>query len=113
MRWASSSERAAEVSGGSSGLPGPGSRPRAAAHGAVQDKVWAGAPGGEPWEVYVVKADADAPAESAHADGIGAPGACCGATACCTPDERALDPDRTPAEAKAASGCTCASPGRP
>lgn len=27
---------------------------------AVQDKVWVHAPGREPWEVYVVKADADA-----------------------------------------------------
>jgi catechol 2,3-dioxygenase-like lactoylglutathione lyase family enzyme len=26
---------------------------------AVQDKVWVTAPGGEPWEVYVVKADSD------------------------------------------------------
>jgi len=26
---------------------------------AVQDKVWVTGPGGEPWEVYVVKADAD------------------------------------------------------
>ena len=27
---------------------------------AVQDKVWVTGPGGEPWEVYVVKGDADA-----------------------------------------------------
>lgn len=26
---------------------------------AVQDKVWVRGPGAEPWEVYVVKADAD------------------------------------------------------
>jgi catechol 2,3-dioxygenase-like lactoylglutathione lyase family enzyme len=26
---------------------------------AVQDKVWVRGPGGEPWEVYVVKSDAD------------------------------------------------------
>ena len=26
---------------------------------AVQDKVWVTGPGGEPWEVYVVKADSD------------------------------------------------------
>ncbi|WP_026411368.1 ArsI/CadI family heavy metal resistance metalloenzyme [Actinomadura oligospora] len=26
---------------------------------ALQDKVWVTAPGGEPWEVYVVKGDAD------------------------------------------------------
>jgi catechol 2,3-dioxygenase-like lactoylglutathione lyase family enzyme len=29
---------------------------------AVQDKVWVDGPGGEPWEVYTVLADADAPA---------------------------------------------------
>ncbi|MYS93234.1 MULTISPECIES: ArsI/CadI family heavy metal resistance metalloenzyme [Streptomyces] len=29
---------------------------------AVQDKVWVHGPGQEPWEVYVVKADADSPA---------------------------------------------------
>ncbi|MFC8257161.1 ArsI/CadI family heavy metal resistance metalloenzyme [Streptomyces sp. NPDC057291] len=28
---------------------------------AVQDKVWVHGPGQEPWEVYVVKADADTP----------------------------------------------------
>ncbi|MFF3418830.1 ArsI/CadI family heavy metal resistance metalloenzyme [Streptomyces sp. NPDC002698] len=30
---------------------------------ALQDKVWVHGPGQEPWEVYVVKADADSPAE--------------------------------------------------
>jgi catechol 2,3-dioxygenase-like lactoylglutathione lyase family enzyme len=29
---------------------------------AVQDKVWVHGPGGEPWEIYAVLADADAPA---------------------------------------------------
>jgi catechol 2,3-dioxygenase-like lactoylglutathione lyase family enzyme len=55
---------------------------------AVQDKVWATGPGAEPWEVYVVKGDADTPAKA-----VGS--ACCtpaagtgaavesGATACC------------------------------
>ncbi|KAB1149465.1 arsenite methyltransferase [Streptomyces luteolifulvus] len=33
--------------------------------------------------------------------------ACCGVTACCTADERTLDPSTTAAEAKAASGCGC------
>ena len=28
---------------------------------ALQDKVWVHGPGGEPWEVYVVKSDADTP----------------------------------------------------
>jgi catechol 2,3-dioxygenase-like lactoylglutathione lyase family enzyme len=72
---------------------------------ALQDKVWVTGPGKEPWEVYVVKADADTLGKSADS----APEACCGTTACCTPDEQAVDPDQTPAEAKAAAGCACAS----
>ncbi|MFE7591604.1 ArsI/CadI family heavy metal resistance metalloenzyme [Kitasatospora sp. NPDC057512] len=40
---------------------------------AVQDKVWVTAPGKEPWEVYVVKADADTLGKSAS----GTPEACC------------------------------------
>ncbi|QMU74530.1 glyoxalase/bleomycin resistance/dioxygenase family protein [Streptacidiphilus sp. PB12-B1b] len=71
---------------------------------ALQDKVWVTGPGREPWEVYVVKADADTLGTSADS----APEACCGTTACCTPDEQALNPTRTPAEAKAAAGCACA-----
>ncbi|GAA2991365.1 ArsI/CadI family heavy metal resistance metalloenzyme [Streptomyces lactacystinicus] len=43
---------------------------------AVQDKVWVTAPGQEPWEVYVVKADADSLGKSA----AGAPEACCTGT---------------------------------
>jgi catechol 2,3-dioxygenase-like lactoylglutathione lyase family enzyme len=31
---------------------------------AVQDKVWVDAPDGEPWEIYTVLADAEAPASS-------------------------------------------------
>ena len=69
---------------------------------ALQDKVWVTGPGKEPWEVYVVKADA-ATLEKADT----APDACCGTTACCTPDEQAVDPTSTPAEAKAAAGCAC------
>src|SRR5581483_3460330 len=38
---------------------------------AVQDKVWVTGPGGEPWEVYVVKADADTLAKAEDS-------ACCG-----------------------------------
>ncbi|NJP99928.1 ArsI/CadI family heavy metal resistance metalloenzyme [Streptomyces zingiberis] len=41
---------------------------------ALQDKVWVHGPGKEPWEVYVVKADADTLGKSAEA----APQACCG-----------------------------------
>jgi catechol 2,3-dioxygenase-like lactoylglutathione lyase family enzyme len=71
---------------------------------ALQDKVWVTGPGKEPWEVYVVKADAD----TLHKADT-APDACCGTTACCTPDEQAVDPAQTPAEAKAAAGCACGS----
>ena len=35
---------------------------------AVQGKVWVHGPGAEPWEVYVVKADADTLGKSATAD---------------------------------------------
>ncbi|SCE38772.1 hypothetical protein GA0115240_156424 [Streptomyces sp. DvalAA-14] len=41
---------------------------------ALQDKVWVTGPGKEPWEVYVVKADADALGSSAPNRGD----ACCG-----------------------------------
>lgn len=42
---------------------------------ALQDKVWVHGPGREPWEVYVVKADADTLGES----GVPTGDACCGA----------------------------------
>ncbi|MFC9284728.1 ArsI/CadI family heavy metal resistance metalloenzyme [Streptomyces collinus] len=42
---------------------------------ALQDKVWVHGPGGEPWEVYVVKADADTLGKSAAAS---AARGCCG-----------------------------------
>lgn len=42
---------------------------------ALQDKVWVHGPGQEPWEVYVVKADADRMGKSAALDG----NACCAA----------------------------------
>jgi catechol 2,3-dioxygenase-like lactoylglutathione lyase family enzyme len=43
---------------------------------AVQDKVWVDGPGGEPWEIYTVLADAEMPAgELRSADPSGA--ACC------------------------------------
>ncbi|MEV0400548.1 ArsI/CadI family heavy metal resistance metalloenzyme [Actinoallomurus sp. NPDC050550] len=44
---------------------------------ALQDKVWVHGPGREPWEVYVVKADAD----TLSKDGTAAGNACCGTTA--------------------------------
>ncbi|MBB4987157.1 catechol 2,3-dioxygenase-like lactoylglutathione lyase family enzyme [Streptomyces sp. SFB5A] len=73
---------------------------------ALQDKVWVTGPGKEPWEVYVVKADADTLTKNTET----APDACCGTTACCTPDEQALASTKTPERperAKAAAGCTC------
>ena len=55
---------------------------------AVQDKVWVHGPGSEPWEVYVVKADADvlakdtgsaccAPGGQTDAEGTDTTVACC------------------------------------
>ncbi|MFI8350528.1 ArsI/CadI family heavy metal resistance metalloenzyme [Streptomyces sp. NPDC085596] len=44
---------------------------------ALQDKVWVHGPGKEPWEVYVVKADADTLGKSA-APGLTAGGCCSG-----------------------------------
>ncbi|MFF3619220.1 ArsI/CadI family heavy metal resistance metalloenzyme [Streptomyces sp. NPDC002467] len=55
---------------------------------AIQDKVWVTGPGKEPWEVYVVKADADTLGKSADS----APDACCGSTGCCTPDAQTISP---------------------
>ncbi|MGK5732246.1 ArsI/CadI family heavy metal resistance metalloenzyme [Streptomyces sp. URMC 124] len=60
---------------------------------ALQDKVWVHGPGREPWEVYVVKADAgtlgNGPAGPAQGDGT-----------CCT---------ATPAETGEPAGCVCGS----
>ena len=47
---------------------------------AVQDKVWVEGPGGEPWEIYTVLADTDAPAGRLHPAGPGA-SSCCAGTA--------------------------------
>ncbi|WP_405615599.1 ArsI/CadI family heavy metal resistance metalloenzyme [Streptomyces sp. NBC_01508] len=47
---------------------------------ALQDKVWVHGPGREPWEVYVVKADADTLGRSADPG----PGGDAGGDACCT-----------------------------
>jgi catechol 2,3-dioxygenase-like lactoylglutathione lyase family enzyme len=53
---------------------------------AVQDKVWIAGPGGERWEVYVVKADADTPGKAAD-------------SACCTPAADTADGARQGASA--------------
>ncbi|GAA2219459.1 ArsI/CadI family heavy metal resistance metalloenzyme [Streptomyces indiaensis] len=58
---------------------------------ALQDKVWVHGPGREPWEVYVVKADADRLGKSADPDAAG--------DACCT--GQATVGDAT------AAGCAC------
>ena len=72
---------------------------------ALQDKVWVTGPGNEPWEVYVVKADADTLGKNDANTATG--DACCGTAACCTPNESAVDPAQTVAEAKTAAGCAC------
>lgn len=59
---------------------------------ALQDKVWVHGPGKEPWEVYVVKADADTLGKSADPD-VGGDG-------CCTSQA-------VKEEAPAAAGCAC------
>ncbi|RFU37401.1 glyoxalase/bleomycin resistance/dioxygenase family protein [Actinomadura logoneensis] len=62
---------------------------------AVQDKVWVTAPGGEPWEVYVVKGDADTLEKAADA-------------ACCTPATGASASTSTSTDAdSAAAGSGC------
>ena len=59
---------------------------------AVQDKVWVTGPGGEPWEVYTVTADARPDLEGATSAEVAGDGSCCApegtgadqlATACC------------------------------
>ncbi|MER6474282.1 ArsI/CadI family heavy metal resistance metalloenzyme [Streptomyces collinus] len=58
---------------------------------ALQDKVWVTGPGKEPWEVYVVKADADQLGRSPVSGG----------DACCAGQEESTMP------APAAAGCAC------
>lgn len=43
---------------------------------ALQDKVWVDGPGGEPWEVYTVHADAEAPAGAPRAHDPSTKGCC-------------------------------------
>ncbi|MFD0684768.1 ArsI/CadI family heavy metal resistance metalloenzyme [Actinomadura fibrosa] len=58
---------------------------------AVQDKVWVHGPGSEPWEVYTVKADADALGKSPVA------------SVCCTSGEQVTDPGHV----EVVSGSSC------
>lgn len=60
---------------------------------ALQDKVWVHGPGREPWEVYVVKADADQMGKSPALEG---------GDACCT---SAFEESGESAPAAAACGC--------
>ncbi|MFH8591212.1 ArsI/CadI family heavy metal resistance metalloenzyme [Streptomyces rimosus] len=60
---------------------------------ALQDKVWVTGPGKEPWEVYVVKADADQLGKSPALGG----------DACCGSESTAAEP------AQGAAGCSCGS----
>ncbi len=56
---------------------------------AVQDKVWVDGPGGEPWEIYTVLADADTSARPQQPAAPGGP-------ACCAPrSEAAAATDRS------------------
>ncbi|MFF4169478.1 ArsI/CadI family heavy metal resistance metalloenzyme [Streptomyces sp. NPDC001744] len=61
---------------------------------ALQDKVWVHGPGKEPWEVYVVKADADR---------LGKSPAPAGGDACCSGQEPSTE------AVPVASGCACGS----
>ncbi|MDJ0463822.1 ArsI/CadI family heavy metal resistance metalloenzyme [Streptomyces sp. H27-C3] len=63
---------------------------------ALQDKVWVHGPGKEPWEVYVVKADADQLGKSPALGG----------DACCSGQNESAG---TAAPATAATGCACGS----
>jgi catechol 2,3-dioxygenase-like lactoylglutathione lyase family enzyme len=69
---------------------------------AVQDKVWVHGPGGEPWEVYTVLADAPG-ASQISAAGAPQAGEFCGAGTCGTPAEQASGKLAT------VSNCGCAS----
>ncbi|MFC4048603.1 ArsI/CadI family heavy metal resistance metalloenzyme [Actinomadura syzygii] len=58
---------------------------------ALQDKVWVHGPGQEPWEVYVVKGDADTLAKQEN-------------SACCATDQQA---EETTEGEKVTAGSTC------
>lgn len=62
---------------------------------ALQDKVWVHGPGAEPWEVYVVKADADTLAKPAGSE-------------CCTPSgARQQDESQTQPATAGAPATNC------
>ena len=65
---------------------------------ALQDKVWVHGPGKEPWEVYVVKADADQLGKSDALNG----------DTCCSSEPATHEPVADE-PAQAAAGCACGS----
>lgn len=60
---------------------------------AVQDKVWVAGPGGEPWEMYAVLADAGSSEATGRAAGPGGAACCAGR------------PDRAPTAAPPTASC--------
>jgi catechol 2,3-dioxygenase-like lactoylglutathione lyase family enzyme len=66
---------------------------------ALQDKVWVHGPGREPWEVYVVKADAGTLGKSADSEADGGDGGGDGGGDCCAGQPGGVAP--------AAAGCGC------
>ncbi|MFD7668167.1 ArsI/CadI family heavy metal resistance metalloenzyme [Streptomyces sp. NPDC059788] len=70
---------------------------------ALQDKVWVHGPGKEPWEVYVVKADADTLGKSVD----GAPAVTDGC--CATPSGAAGAAGASDTAPPAGAGCACGS----
>jgi catechol 2,3-dioxygenase-like lactoylglutathione lyase family enzyme len=64
---------------------------------ALQDKVWVHGPGREPWEVYVVKADADNLGKAPVLGG----------DACCASSAQSIELTANADEAADAAGCAC------
>jgi hypothetical protein len=69
---------------------------------AVQDKVWATGPGGEPWEFYTVTADARPDLEGKTELELSA---VAGDGGCCTNDIEATDADATDTRSVPATAC--------
>jgi len=69
---------------------------------ALQDKVWVHGPGREPWEVYVVKADAEGFGRNVGA-GVEEDGYC-GTVGCCVPAQEVV-------QGEVVAGCACGGQG--
>jgi catechol 2,3-dioxygenase-like lactoylglutathione lyase family enzyme len=65
---------------------------------ALQDKVWVHGPGNEPWEIYVVKADADTLGKSANPQPTQE-------QTCCTPAGQTTEKEKATVAAGGTSGC--------